>query len=153
MTPMIKADLSGTWVGADKPKLRCTWQTGRALGYHVTVFCTDLNLFYDIHFPIFNSSACCVCNIAFQYCHNTLRHCQMSTEWAADHTNRQTCLTWAKVQLGWKHSLKLMPQKWWNWRIKWMNSVSMRGLFGIGANWIERLFIPVTNCTEFQSRI
>ena len=51
---------------------RCTWQTGRGLGYHVPIFCRDLNLFYSIYFPIFNSSMRWVGNLAFLDCHSAL---------------------------------------------------------------------------------
>ena len=54
------------------------WVTRRAgvpdktilcFGYLVPVFCTDLNLFYNRHFPIFNSSVGWIVNFSFQDCH------------------------------------------------------------------------------------
>ena len=50
-----KAGVSGTWADVDRSKPDCTWHTG-----------LDHNLFYSIHFPMFNSSVGWVGNLAFQ---------------------------------------------------------------------------------------
>ena len=65
-----KAGLSGTWAEADRPKPRCTWQIH-------PVFCTDLNLFYSIHFPFFF-----LCGFGWGNCrsanmHSALWHCPL----------------------------------------------------------------------------
>ena len=59
MVPKATACLSGTWPEAVRYQVTCTWQIGRESrdhSYRVPVFCTDLNLFCSMHFPIFNSS-------------------------------------------------------------------------------------------------
>ena len=52
----------------------------------------------------------------------------------------------------WKHSLAFMPQDWWNWQIKWMNSESM-GSFQYKNQVNGEFLIPVNNFTVFQPRI
>ena len=45
----------------------------------------------------------------------------------------------------WKHSLAFMPEDWWNWQIKWMESVSV-GSYQHKSEW-GFFFIPDSNFT------
>ena len=73
-----KADLWGTWVYLS----RCTWQIQLRSGQHISVFCTDLNLFYSIHFPFLF-----LCGFGWGIC-GALCHCPLWSEWGWSSDNQ-----------------------------------------------------------------
>ena len=95
---------------------------------------TDLNLFYRIHFPIFNSSAGFAGNLAellpstVPY---TIAHCNQNE--AAHQTIKSHSVPCSGVTA-------FMPQNWWSWQIKGMKSVAM-GSFQYRSKGMEGLIV------------
>ena len=58
-----------------------------------------------------------------------------------------------KGAAGWKHSLALLPQDWWNWQIKWVQSTSIGSFSAQEPSEWRFFFTPVGNFTEFHPRI
>ena len=150
-----KAGLSGTWAEADRPKPRCTWQIQPRPGLHVPVFCTDLNLFYSIHFPHFFFIPLWVWLETLQHCQYTQCPLPLSIVIRMRLVIRQSklpaCL--ADVQLAhqntfWhlSHSLVKMTDK--------MDEICINGKFSAQelSEWRD-FSILVCNFTVFQPRI
>ena len=99
----------------------CLTKICRGLGYFVPVFCTGLDLFHSIYFPIFQF----FCMLGWETCISGLTNCPLPLFIVIRRRLliRQSCLAGAA---GWKLYLAFMPHIWWNWHIKLMQSISMR---------------------------
>ena len=138
---------SGTWAEADRPRLRCTWQMQPRPGWHVPVFCNDLNLFYSIHFPLF---CLFLCGFGWELCRTATKHsalCHCNQDGAGNQTIKAPSMPCWGAAGPWKRSL-FMPQDWWNWEIKLVKSVST-GSF----QYKNQMNGDVSNLTVFQPRI
>ena len=105
----------------------CTWQIQPRPGYHVPVFCTDLNLFYSIHFPFF--IALWIWMGTLQDCHHAQCLLLLPSVIRMRLVNRQSnlpaCLPEVQLDANGKHCLVFMSQDWLHWQIKRMKSVSV----------------------------
>ena len=93
---------------------------------HNTGTCTDLNLFYSIHFLFFLfpcGFSWELCRTAIMHSASAIVHCKQNE--AGQQTIKAPSMPCWGAFSPWKHSLAFMPQDWWNWLIKWIKSVSM----------------------------